>query len=557
MGNGVVEAIMKNRSRSKQHRKGAILLIEEAVHLLRKTPLFFLSSYFLGTLPFLLGLFYFWADMSRSADARSYHAVASLGLVLLYIWMKCWQVVFVARVRTKVSRTPPLRWSLRRVLSTMANQALIHSTAFFILPLAALFFFPFGWCYAFYHNSTVLALEEPDDLRTLCKKAWFQARLWPRQNHILIFIFFIFGTVVLINIASAIYILPHLFRNYLGFESIFTLSGVHVINTTFWVVTIGMAYLCMNPLIKTVYVLRCFYGAALKSGEDLKTELKGLSRRRTAAFISLLIATLLAVNSLPAAATGVRFTSPQALDRSIDKVMQQREFTWRMPREETAEDEEEPKGPIASVVAWIIKYVGKGIGTLLGWIDKLIDWLIALLPTGERPAASPDTNWVSSVRSGIIVLLIGLLCALVYILWRSWMRRQASRSEIAAAAVESEPDLEDENTSADDLPPNHWLDLATRLVEKGSLRLAFRAFYLATLAALADRELITIEKFKSNHDYEMELHRRAYQKEGLLPAFSNGREIFERVWYGMYKIDRPDLDHFAAIQKKVITIAQG
>jgi hypothetical protein len=59
MADGVVEAAMKPRS--KQHRKGVVLLLEEAVHLLRKTPLFLLSSYFIGTLPFLLGLFYFWA----------------------------------------------------------------------------------------------------------------------------------------------------------------------------------------------------------------------------------------------------------------------------------------------------------------------------------------------------------------------------------------------------------------------------------------------------------------------------------------------------------------
>ncbi len=555
MGNGVVEAAMINRS--KQHRKNALLLIEEAVHLLRKAPLFFLSSYFIGTLPFLLGLFYFWADMSRSADARSYHAIASLGLALLYIWMKCWQVVFVARVKSKISAEPLPRWSVQRVLSLAANQAFIHATAFFIMPLAALVFIPFGWCYAFYQNSTVLALSEPNGLRTLCKKAWFQARLWPRQNHILLSIFFMFGTVVLINIACAIYILPHLFKNYFGIDSIFTLSGVHVINTTFWVVTIGITYLCMNPLVKTVYVLRCFYGAALKSGEDLKTELKSLSRSRIAALIGILAVALLAILPLPAASSEVRFTSPEALDRSIDEVMQQREFAWRMPRENMAEKEKEPKGPIASVVAWIIDYVGKGLKILISWINKLIDWLIAMLPTGERSGASPDANWVSTVRIGVIALLIGLLCALVFILWRSWVRRQATRSEMIAAAVESKPDLEDENTTADDLPANHWLDLARQLAERGSLRLAFRAFYLATLADLADHELITIEKFKSNRDYEMELHRRAHQKEGLLPAFSNSRKIFERVWYGMYKIGRPDLDRFAAIQKKVMTIAQS
>jgi hypothetical protein len=555
MGNGVVEAAMK--SRLNQHGKGAMLLLEEAVHLLRKSPLLLLSSYFIGTLPFLLGLLYFWADMSRSADARSYHAVASLGLVLLYIWMKFWHVVFAARLRMQISGESLPRWSFQRVFSLTANQTLIHATAFFILPLAALVFIPFGWCYAFYHNSTALALGETDDLRTVLKKAWRQARLWPRQNHILLSIIFLFGIVVFINIASAIFILPHLFKKYIGIESIFTLSGVHIINTTFWAATIGMTYLCMNPLIKTVYVLRCFYGAALKTGEDLKTNLKGLSRNRSAVFIGVLVVALWTAYSPPATASTVRFTSAEALDHSIEEVMQQREFTWRMPRERMVEAEEAHKGPIASVVAWIIGHIGKGIDTLIKWIDKLIDWLIALLPTDERPGASPDANWVSSVRLGVIVLLIGLLGALAYILWRSWRRRQATRPEMIAAAVESAPDLEDENTMADDLPVNHWLRLARQLTESGSLRLAFRAFYLATLADLAGHELITIEKFKSDFDYEMELHRRAHQKEGLLPAFSNGREIFERVWYGMYQIGRSDLDHFAALQKKVMTLAQS
>ena len=554
MGNGVVEAVMKPRS--KQHRKGVILLLEEAVYILRKTPLFLLSSYLIGTLPFLLGLFYFWADMSRSADAKSYHAVASLGLALLYIWMKCWHVVFAARVKLKISGEPMPRWTFQRVLSLAANQAVIHATAFFILPLAALVFLPFGWCYAFYQNATAVAPTEPCDLRALYKQAWFQAKLWPRQNHILMSVFFIFGIVVFINIACAIYILPHLLKNYLGIESMFTLSGAHVINTTFWVVTIGLTYLCMNPLVKTVYVLRCFYGAALKSGDDLKTELKDLLRNRKTAVIGLLVVTVLALNPIASTATDTGFTSPEGLDRSIDEVMERREFVWRMPRERIAEDENEPKGPIASVVEWIIDKISTALETVAGWIDKLIDWLIGLMPGDERRADATDSNWVSSVRIAVIVLLIGLLGALVYILWRSWIRRQAARTEIAAVAVESTPDLEDEDTTADDLPANRWLDLARQLAEKGSLRLAIRAFYLASLADLAEQELITIEKFKSNRDYEMELSRRAHQKEGLLPAFSKSREIFERVWYGMYKISRPDLDNFETIQKKVMTLAQ-
>ena len=542
---------------SKQHRKSAILLLEEAVHLLRRAPISLLSTYYIGTLPFILGLFYFWADMSRSADARSYHAVASLGIALLYIWMKCWHVAFAARVKMNISGQTLPQWSYQRILSLAATQTLIHATAFFILPLAALIAIPFGWCYAFYQNVTAEAITELSDPKALCKKAWFQARLWPRQNHILLSIFFVFGIIVFLNIASAIYILPHLLKKYLGIESMFTLSGSHAINTTFWLVTIGISYLCMNPLVKTVYVLRCFYGAALKSGDDLKTELKGLMPSRTGVVIGLLLAVLIAAHPIPSMATETSFTSPEALDRSIDEVMAQREFTWRMPREIIAENEKAPQGPIASVVAWIIDKLGKGIKTIINWIDKLINWLIDLLPTADHRISSPDENWLTSVRVAVIVLLIGLLCALVYILWRSWRRRQDAQAEIAATAVTSTPDLEDESTTADDLPVNRWLELARELTEKGSLRQAIRAFYLAILADLAAHELITIEKFKSNREYEVELGRKAHHKEGLLNTFSNSRDVFERAWYGMYKISRPDLDHYAAIQKRLMTIAQS
>ncbi len=555
MGNGVVEHAMKRKSQ--EHHKSAILILEEAVHLLRKAPLFLLSGYYIGTLPFILGLFYFWADMSRSADAKSYHAVASLGIALLYIWMKCWHVVFAARVKVSISGQPVPRWSLHRMLTLVTTQTLIHATAFFILPLAALVAIPFGWCYAFYQNITAEAITELDDLKTLCQKAWFQAKLWPRQNHMLLAIIFIFGVVVFLNLAGAIYILPHLLKKYIGVESMFTLSGSHVINTTFWVVTIGISYLCMNPLVKTVYALRCFYGAALKSGDDLKTELKGLMPGRTGVAIGLFVVALFAGSPIPSIAIETHFASPEALDRSIDEVMARREFTWRMPRELIAEDEKTPKGPIASVVAWIIDKLGKGIKAVINWVDKLMDWLIGLLPTGDRRTASSNANWITSVRVAVFVLLIGILCALVYILWRSWMRRQNAQAEIVAAAVESTPNLENDDTAADDLPVNRWLELARELTEKGSWRLAIRAFYLATLANLAENELITIEKFKSNREYENELHRRAHQKEALLKAFSKSREVFERVWYGMYEINRPDLDHYAAIQKRMMTIAQS
>ena len=555
MGKGVVELTMNPKT--KEHRRSAILLLEEAVHVLRKAPLFLLSTYAIGTLPFVLALFYFWADMSRSADAQRYHAVASLGLALLYIWMKCWHVVFAARVKMKISGESLPQWSFQRIVSLVATQALIHSTVFFVLPLAAVVVLPFGWCYAFYQNVTVEAANEDNTAKMLCKKAWTQARLWPRQNHILMFIFFIFGIVVFFNIASAIYILPHLVKKYLGLESLFTLSGFHVINTTFWVVTIGISYLCMNPIVRTVYALRCFYGAAITSGDDLKMELKRLVAGRTAAAVGFVMMVCVVGSPSYTVAKEAHIIEPEALDRSIENVMQQREFSWRMPRETLAQDEAEPKGPIASVVAWITDQLAKGFKTVVQSIDQFIDWLLDLLPRGERQRVASDTDWISSVRVAVVILLIGLIGVLAYILWRSWSRRLTAQDEIQAIPVEPTLDLEDEDTTAADLPVNRWLELASELARKGSLRLAMRAFYLATLAGLAEHGLITIEKFKSNREYEVELRRRAHQKKKLLTAFARSREVFEHVWYGMHAIKQPDLDHFAALHKRMITLAQN
>ena len=555
MGKGVVELTMNPKT--KEHRRSAILLLEEAVHILRKAPLSLLSAYAIGTLPFVLALFYFWADMSRSADVQRYHAVASLGLALLYIWMKCWHVVFAVRVKMTLSGESPPRWPYHRILSLVATQTLIHATALFILPLAAVIALPFGWCYAFYQNVTVEAANDDGNVKMICQKAWSQARRWPRQNHVLMSIFFIFGIVIFLNVASAIYILPHLVKKYLGIESLFTLSGFHVINTTFWVATIGISYLCMNPLVRTVYALRCFYGSAIHSGDDLKIGLKGLVARRTAAVIGLLVLTLLVGSPPSAAGRQAKMIVPEELDRTIDDVLQQREFSWRMPRDLPVEDQTEPEGPIASVVGWVIDKLGEGIKTVTEWIDQIIDWLLALLPTGERQKVSSDTDWISSVRFAVIALLIGLFVVLAYILWRSWSRRQIGKGEIAAAPIESVPDLEDEDTTAADLPLNRWLDLAGEFAGKGKLRLALRAFYLATLAGLAEHGLITIEKFKSNREYEIELRRRAHQKEKLLADFAISRRDFERIWYGLHTIKQPQLDEFAALQKRLIIHAQS
>ena len=59
---------MKAR-RSRFTEPKALELTEQAVALLRRSPFSAWAAYYLGTLPFLLGLLYFWGDMSRDAAA--------------------------------------------------------------------------------------------------------------------------------------------------------------------------------------------------------------------------------------------------------------------------------------------------------------------------------------------------------------------------------------------------------------------------------------------------------------------------------------------------------
>src|SRR5207253_1825772 len=109
------------RAERRQVDKGAVELIEEAVHLLRRAPAASLALYYAGTLPFVLGLLYFWADMSRSPFAGQHLAEASLGVAGLFIWMKFCQAIFARRLRASMTGEPTpllgLRRSARIVLS--------------------------------------------------------------------------------------------------------------------------------------------------------------------------------------------------------------------------------------------------------------------------------------------------------------------------------------------------------------------------------------------------------------------------------------------------------
>jgi hypothetical protein len=530
-------------------------MIEETVHLWRSAPVALLGGYYLGSVPFVLGLMYFWADMSRSAHANEHSAMAAAGLAFLYVWMKFWQSVFALQVRARILGAMDCKWTIRRIASVTATQALIQATRFIVMPIAGLMVIPFGYCYAFYQNVGAHAAGEVQNVNSTARWAWSQATLWPRQNHLLIGIFWMFGFVVLLNVSITAFMIPQLVKTLFGIHTIFTLTGIRMLlNTTFWIAMLGTTYLLLDPFIKIAYVLRCFYGTALESGEDLKTELRRVVARSkiTAAGILIVVSCIVPFES---SADRHVAMSPENLDRSIEEVMARPEFSWRMPRETINEKEKETKGPIAAAIEWLLEMFGKAFGVIEKWIVKFFEWLENLIPERDKKQAASSGNWMTPVRVALVLLLLAFLVVLTFVFIRIWGRFRTTPTERISPQAVPTPDLSDEGVKADDLPADRWLAMAGELGAKGQLRLAMRALYLATLAHLAERGMVTIEIYKSNREYERELKRRAHASRELLIIFSESLNVFERVWYGMYRIARSDFEQFAANQKRILTFA--
>ena len=450
----------------------ALDLIEQAVAVLRAAPGRVWVAYYAGTLPFVLGLLYFWADMSRGAFAWQHCSAGALGVALLYIWMKSWQAVFAGAIHRQLLGTAAEPWTGARVGQLVVQQTLLQGTGLFVLPVTLVVMVPFGWCYAFYHNVSLYGDGGTPRVRDVARTAWRQACVWAMQNHTVNALLWFFGVIVFLNVLMGVIVLPWLVKMLLGMETAFTLSPLATFNTTFLAVVAGLTFLCVNPLTKTVYILRCFYGESRQSGADLRAAL-----RAAVVFCFLCL--------IPAhAETEPSPELPAQLDSSIEQTLNQPEYTWRLPREAEPEASAD-KNFIARFVEWLRKKLAATFKAINRIVSRIIEWIIRhLLPKPKDSNPSSLRSWEQALRV-LTYLLIGVvLVALVWLIVVAWKRRQPK--VVAALAV---PDLRainvaDENILASQLPGDSWLEKARELAATGDYRLALRALYLASLAYL-------------------------------------------------------------------------
>jgi hypothetical protein len=406
--------------------KPAFDLVEEATQLLRRAPVGVLLSYYIGTLPAVLGLLYFFTDMSYGAFARAHLMHSSLVAALLYLWMKCWQAVFASGLTSSLRLEPPAPWTASRIARLILIQCAIQPTGLFVRLIAAQFLFPYLWVYGFYQNVGVLGTGEESPgggVREVIRRSFSQALLWPLQAHGALTMVCVFGLFVAANLGVAIVMAPQLLQSCFGIETVFSRSPMALLNTTVGLVICGLTYLAFDPLRKAIYVLRCFYGTTRSSGDDLRIELKRI--RAASAKAALVLAVLLGFWSATPGFAGeppAAQSAPAQLDSSIERVLERPEYSWRQPRERAAENQ---KGWLTSSVEEFFHSLGDIWKQARKGVEDFQDKLKAWLGVDKDADGSDASGW--GLQESVKPLLYAVTAILCVVLGGLLVRLRRSR----------------------------------------------------------------------------------------------------------------------------------
>lgn len=514
-------------------------LVEDAVHLLRGTPLGAWALYYTGTVPFVLGLLYFWGDMAQSAFAPQRSIGASLGMVVLFVWMKSFQAFFAARLRASLLGVPVSSRSWRDRLGVVGDQVRLQSWGLVLVPVSFALLVPAGFVFGFFQILTALPSEVSGGSRL--KRAWRELVRWPAEDYMTFLLLMGLWLLLAVNILVVVFMGPGLLKTLFDYETFFSRSPKAAFNTTLLMAVLSVSWLCWDPLVKAVYVLRVFRGEGRETGVDLIARLRQLARSgaaRAALLLCLLAAPVEAAEPMSDIAEGNRETearaaapvTTEALDRSIDTVLKQRRYSWRIPREAVME---EPAAKEENALRRWLRGFSESIGSAAKSVAR---WIADLFQPRNRPQSPGYISFADAatvLKWILILLIVVVLGALLWLLAKAWLNRPRVVAT-AADAAPAIPDLADENVSADQLPEDGWMRLALELMGQGDLRLALRALYLASLAHLAQRELIRLARHKSNRDYLREVDRRARALPEIKAAFGTNVGAFDRVWYGRH-----------------------
>ena len=519
-------------------REGPIDVLESAVGVLRQAGLSTLVVHWTGSMPFALAVLIFWKQATNPRLSDAGCALYALALAAMLIWMNCWRAVFAGRVRRQLNGASVGTRTRGELFRLIAVQSLACGTKLVVLPLTVLIVFPLPGVIAFYRNVATLADRQEMDARATFARARQLARVQPEMSWLTIPLLLFLGLVVCLNMVAVIGAAPQLIRILTGYESTFSRSGVYfVTNPMFMMLVLSSTWVLFDPFVQTVYCLRCYQAEARETGEDVRAGIRRLReslRTPVAAVLTLLALTAI---SLPCKAD----VPPTTLQKAAETAARAAEYNWRLPP---------PPAPLRDT-PWIVSMTDRILASIRSFtdavgrlLDRFFSWLGDQLGGGaqQQSGALPVRGMHWTIYALIaLVTLAGVVVAI-----RMVRARRAKEAENAAGDAVAAIRLDAEDLTADRLPEEVWLALAERALVEQNLRLALRAFYLASLAWMGRSEYISIHAGKTNREYELELKRRLRTFPEARALFGANVTAFERVWYGLHEVAAEEIGEFRA-----------
>jgi len=584
------QTIRRPRRKSEMPVQSGLQMAGEALNIFGRVPSSLHLLYYTGTLPFVIAFLYFWFDMSQSAYAQERLFVWSLILPFLFVWMKCWQTVFVKELDGWLYERASAKYGLRGFVRLIVFNAIVQPAGFVVLPLAMVFGLPFMAAAFFFQDVLLSQNLYQEGVLARCAESLRAARQHSGQGFMLIwllspwqlgmgfvavyFLVFLnkylgvevatggdstllflgmafqviplacavspFGTLLGIGITTLAFSIPYLLENILGIETSFSHGWQAMLfNTSFVAVVYFMVFMILDPLMKIAMVLRRFQYNSRSGGDDILLTLKEIAHKGggaallvPAAFLALLLAPLQSRAQEPMAesAAGEISQSGVLLMQEAERLDAALDSTVQQPR-----------------YTWRMPRtleLDKSKKEMPGWLerwkayiqsiqDKIFNWLEDWINRKDRSSSKGFWNFNMGAAEIIFYLLLVVTVGVLTVLLLKWLRERRSLMVAQTKGeVKTPVNVHDQSVSPDDLPPDEWLELAASLVAAGDYRAAVRALFLGVLSKLGERDFVTLRSYKSNYDYCRELELRARGRQEVIDAFRWLRRLMECTWYG-------------------------
>ncbi len=233
---------------------------------------------------------------------------------------------------------------------------------------------------------------------------------------------------------------------------------------------------------------------------------------------------------------------PAPLDAqdTAKKILARREFQTSVDPGKETEEANAPDEP-----GWLAKL----FKALWEWLNKQRDDDRKARPEVEV-TASPAMAGANAVMIGAIVLVAAVL---LFILLRSFKRKQPSQTELDETGGLTQQPLHHDTMSALSKPPETWAGLADELAAKGEYREAIRHLYLALLSRLHRDGVIDYDPTLSNWEYLFAFKGASSLKAG----FKELTRRFDFAWYGNLGVDSPAYAMFRKVAEPLLVPAEG